>query len=537
MSQNFEAPDPELAPKGTGHGGSTHMDTGVLTGETAPPILTHKRMLRDKNFSDVTISAGRKNILLHSYVLWLRGPELIPAKEKTNLEKNKKKKASSNLTFNLKEGITPQTLWQISEYIYGGNVRLSCLTPAEILYLNVGAKVFKLDRLSYLCERYLKETMTMEVVFGLLRLAHDLKEENVKNFCLSYAIKNYPQFIGNKDGVHILGIDLFQEVVTKSQDSSSVKDDLPATAPANHYYDHWRQLHDEMLWSDSAAKVGSEKIKFHKAVLAAHSDGLAAYFRVNQNDEVPFMYITPDAFRALLRFVYYGDRNIPPLPATELISFSKQFDLPDLAKACEDKIKDSIAIDTVLEILSVTYLPHLSSREDIQDLWKKCITFILDNIGSIDLLPLKKMQPTIAIDVLFACQNREKGAKNPIKVTSATALEEDAQKFGKDTGAFPAVNTLDVSDKGKEPDTPKDSSNNPPSTGTTPRNDSTTPPLESQPSGKSLTKKEQEKLKTEEKKKKEEEDKKKKEDDKKKKKEEDDKKKKKDEDDKKKKKN
>jgi len=128
------------------------------------------------------------------------------------------------------------------------------------------------------------------------------------------------------------------------------------------------------------------------------------------------------------------------------------------------------------------------------------------------------MQPTIAIDVLFACQNREKGAKNPIKVTSATALEEDAQKFGKDTGAFPAVNTLDVSDKGKEPDTPKDSSNNPPSTGTTPRNDSTTPPLESQPSGKSLTKKEQEKLKTEEKKKKEEEDKKKKEDDKKKKK-------------------
>jgi len=53
------------------------------------------------------------------------------------------------------------------------------------------------------------------------------------------------------------------------------------------------------------------------------------------------------------------------------------------------KIKDSIAIDTVLEILAVTYLPYLSTREDIQDLWKKCINFLLENIAQIDLLPLK----------------------------------------------------------------------------------------------------------------------------------------------------
>jgi len=36
------------------------MDSGVLTGETAPPILSHKKMLRDRNFSDITISAGKK---------------------------------------------------------------------------------------------------------------------------------------------------------------------------------------------------------------------------------------------------------------------------------------------------------------------------------------------------------------------------------------------------------------------------------------------------------------------------------------------
>jgi len=125
------------------------------------------------------------------------------------------------------------------------------------------------------------------------------------------------------------------------------------------------------------------------------------------------------------------------------------------------------------------------------------------------------MQPTIAVDVLFACQNREKGAKNPIKITTTTALEDDAQKFGKDVGAFPAVATLDVTDKGKEPDTPN--STNPPSTGNTPRSD-TTPPLEVSTSGKTLTKKEHEKLKKdEEKRKKEEDEKKKKEDEKKKK--------------------
>jgi len=130
------------------------------------------------------------------------------------------------------------------------------------------------------------------------------------------------------------------------------------------------------------------------------------------------------------------------------------------------------------------------------------------------------LQPTIAVDVLFACQSREKGTKNPVKVTAGTALEEDAQKIGKDTQAFP-VATLEVTDKGKEPDTPN--STNPPSTGNTPRSDTNTPPLEVSTSGKTLTKKEQERLKKEEEKRKKEEEDKKKKDEKKKK--EDDKKK------------
>jgi len=88
---------------------------------------------------------------------------------------------------------------------------------------------------------------------------------------------------------------------------------------------------------------------------------------------------------------------------------------------CEEKIRDSIDSNTVLDILAVTYLPYMEKRADVQDLRRKALTYLLEHLTAIDLSPLRKLPPVIALDVLFACQAHE--AKLPIPdLSSSTAV-------------------------------------------------------------------------------------------------------------------
>ena len=135
--------------------------------------------------------------------------------------------------------------------------------------------------------------------------------------------------------------------------------------------------------------------------------------------------MSADAFRAMLRFVYYGDANIPPLAACELIAFCRMFGMGDLHRLCESIIKANVNGATVVDVLGVTYLKHMSEREEAQALRKSAMAYLINNLTSVDLSSLRKMDPHIALDVLFAAQAHEKsspsGAKDWVK-PSATAI-------------------------------------------------------------------------------------------------------------------
>lgn len=378
-------------------------------------------MLLDKTFSDLHFVFRDKKVFAHSFVVWVRADGLLSAKDKANLDKKKKKRETGATTIESgsKDRVfSPRVIELLFEYIYGGFVKFSTLSQHDILHLNVAAKQYKLDRLAYMCELYLRETIALENVHTLLKLSHDLKETSVKNMCLAFAVKHYQAFITNKNGISEIGIDLFQEVVTRQAAPAAEKDELPP-APASDYLKHWQHLHDEMLFADALAKVGNDKVRFHRAVLAAHSEPLANLLKTNTGDEVPFMGISGEAFKALLRFVYYGDTKINATPATELINFCKQYELPELSRVCEDKIRESIDTNTVLDILAVTYLPYMEKRSDIQELRRKALNYLLEHLTAVDLSPLRKLPPVIALDVLFACQAHE--AKMPMPDLSVSS--------------------------------------------------------------------------------------------------------------------
>jgi hypothetical protein len=154
-------------------------------------------------------------------------------------------------------------------------------------------------------------------------------------------------------------------------------------------------------------------------------------------EEVP----SAEAFKSMLRFVYYGDIHIDPQAACELIPFAKDYDMNDLLKVCEDKIRHGINKQTALNILRVTYLPQMEGSPDVlNEVRKNATEFILDHLSDVDLQPLKVMEPIVAIDILLASQHREKHMLSLRDSTRGPSSHRSQAKFEQKNEAQPSAN-------------------------------------------------------------------------------------------------
>ena len=282
------------------------------------------------------------------------------------------------------------------------------LTDKEILFLVAASRFFKLTRLAYLCERWLREHMTIESVFHLLKEATDLKEDRIKGFCLQFALGHYNEFISNKDGIYILGIELFQEVVAAFQSNPTPPQEMRAEDHPDTLLQDFKRLYDAMPYSDITFDVRGELIRCHKSILAAHSD---AFVNTIFKDE-SLVRLTPAAFHSMLRFTYYGEDQVEPLPACELVDFSRKYKLPSLLRICEDKIRCSVALDTVLPILAIAYLPADGKQDLVEELKGKCFPFILEHLSQVDLSMIMASHPLLVLDLLFELQTAWKAGRH-----------------------------------------------------------------------------------------------------------------------------
>merc|ERR1712232_33128 len=113
---------------------------------------------------------------------------------------------------------------------------------------------------------------------------------------------------------------------------------------------------------------------------------------------------------------YYGCDDIEPLPACELVAFARQYDLIDLLKLCENKIRNSIEKSTVLGILEVAYQPEMAQKQDlVEELKSKTFPFVAEHFKEIDLSPLRTRmnQKTvmIAADLILFLQDVHKNSQ------------------------------------------------------------------------------------------------------------------------------
>ena len=367
-------------------------------------VLSMKKLLLDDTFSDLVIYIGKESVQAHAGIVCVRCPELIGFPQD-----DKKKASKKKLEVKLKDSnvASGSIMTKVLEFLYTGMVDFPKVSDKEILLLIGAARFFKLNRLCYLCERWLREHMTIESVFHLLKDATDLNESRVKGFCLSFALAHYNEFISNKDGIYILGIELFQEVVAAFQSNPTPPPEMKAEENPDTLIEDFQKLYNQMPYSDITLQIRGESIKAHRSILAAHSDAFVSTIFKDESG----LSITPKAFHSMLQFTYFGNDKIDALPSCELVEFSRKYKLPSLLKICEDKIRTSVALDTVLPILSISYLPADGKQELVDELRSKCFPFILENLSRIDLAMIKASHPLLVIDLLFEIQLAWKSGK------------------------------------------------------------------------------------------------------------------------------
>jgi len=360
-------------------------------------VLSNKKLLLDDSTTDLVIKVGNEAVHAHAAIISCRCQEII------GFPQDDKKKQKKKLEVKLKDVSSASILSKVLEYLYTGQVDFPKLSDKEILLLGIAARSLKLNRLIFLCEKWLKEHMTIESVFHLLKAATDLNEARAKGFCLAFALKHYNEFISNKDGIYILGIELFQEVVAAFQTNPEPPKDLSEADNLDTLLNDFKQMHDLMPYSDCSFLIGNETIKCHKAVLTAHSDAFANLIRDDSQ-----LKLSAPAFKSMLKFLYYGNDSVDALPACELMSFSRTYKLPSLQRICEEKIRVSIDLTTVLSILAVSYLPADGKEDLVNELRGKCFPFIFGHLSEIDFSRIKTYNPMMVVDLLLNLQTATK---------------------------------------------------------------------------------------------------------------------------------
>jgi len=369
-----------------------------------------KKLFGDRIHADVIFELKgkeKRSFYAHSCIIYARCDSLLTSKAKETLSSRKKAKA---ITIEIKEerGVNgPNAFSALLEYLYTGIVRFPSLNTHDVIELYSCAELYKQDRLKWLAKKHFVDGLKSENIVEMLKAADELKNVTLKAHAMAFALDNYNSFIADKNGAKILGVELFSEVVSASTSRPAappIEDE-----PPERLREHFKEICDKMIFPDALAVCAKgDKAYFHKAILAAHSDVFAQMFAKDE-PMWDFKSLTADAFRAMLRYLYYGEAEISSVNACELLPMSRHVVLPDLQAICQKKLGTNVTVENAVEILKQTCNPNEDNYRDVKE---NAIGFTAQNIAKINIKELREINVNqahyIACELLTAYQNIKK---------------------------------------------------------------------------------------------------------------------------------
>uniref|UniRef100_A0A7N6BW71 BTB domain-containing protein n=1 Tax=Anabas testudineus TaxID=64144 RepID=A0A7N6BW71_ANATE len=265
---------------------------------------------------------------------------------------------------------------------------------------------FKLSRLEQLCVQYIEASVDLQNVLSVCENANKLQLDQLKEHCLNFVVKesHFNQVIMTKEFEH-LSTPLIVEIVRrKQQPPPRVYSDQPVDIGTSLVQDMKAYLEGGGLeFCDIILLLDGHPRPAHKAILAARSSYFEAMFRSfmpedgQVNISIGEMVPSKQAFESMLRYIYYGDVNMPPEDSLYLFAAPYYYGFSNnrLQAYCKQNLEMNVTVENVLQILEA------ADKTQALDMKKHCLHIIVHQFIKVSKLPnLRSLSQLLLLDII-----------------------------------------------------------------------------------------------------------------------------------------
>ncbi|KAL0099827.1 hypothetical protein PUN28_019914 [Cardiocondyla obscurior] len=276
---------------------------------------------------------------------------------------------------------------------------------------------FNMKRLEQLCVNYLEATISHANVLEALRNAVHLKLFFIKEFCLSFVVKenNYNLIVMSQE-FETLDRPLMVEIIRRRQ--------MPQTRTFTKYETvTGTSLEQDMEaflksigreFCDITLRLNGRLIPAHKAILAARCSYFEAMFRSFMpennmvNIQIGEMIPSSESFHSLLRYIYFADVSMPPEDSLYLFTAPVFYGFTNnrLQAFCKQNLEMNVTFENVIQILEA------ADRMQATDMKKYALNLIVHHFSKVARLPrLRQLSRELLLDILDALADERSEAR------------------------------------------------------------------------------------------------------------------------------
>uniref|UniRef100_A0A8C0PHU3 AIF family member 3 n=1 Tax=Canis lupus familiaris TaxID=9615 RepID=A0A8C0PHU3_CANLF len=265
---------------------------------------------------------------------------------------------------------------------------------------------FQLCRLEQLCRQYIEASVDLQNVLVVCESAARLQLGQLKEHCLNFVVKesHFNQVIMMKE-FERLSSPLIVEIVRRKQQP-------PPRAPSEQPVDIGTSLIQDMKaylegagaeFCDITLLLDGHPRPAHKAILAARSSYFEAMFRSfmpedgQVNISIGEMVPSRQAFESMLRYIYYGEVNMPPEDSLYLFAAPYYYGFYNnrLQAYCKQNLEMNVTVQNVLQILEA------ADKTQALDMKRHCLHIIVHQFTKVSKLPtLRSLSQQLLLDII-----------------------------------------------------------------------------------------------------------------------------------------
>ncbi|NWJ01400.1 LZTR1 regulator, partial [Crypturellus undulatus] len=270
---------------------------------------------------------------------------------------------------------------------------------------------FKLSRLEQLCLQYIEASVDLQNVLVVCENANKLQLDQLKEHCLNFVVKesHFNQVIMMKEFEHLSSSLIVEIVRRKQQPPVRMHSDQPLDIGTSLIQDMKAYLEGAGTeFCDIILLLDGHPRPAHKAILAARSSYFEAMFRSfmpedgQVNISIGEMVPSKQAFESMLRYIYYGEVNMPPEDSLYLFAAPYYYGFSNnrLQAYCKQNLEMNVTVENVLQILEA------ADKTQALDMKRHCLHIIVHQFTKVSKLPnLRSLSQPLLLDIIESLAN------------------------------------------------------------------------------------------------------------------------------------